>query len=122
MKENDNNKSNTDQKKKKKDKTADNDVNFDIHTILICDSSFFNIPIEAFLYYMIDLKVINREFSVNLLLHKFVSQSYQNNIMNELENEETNKNDSKNKKDKNKKNKKFNIENGISQLTSFNCN
>ncbi|ORX88021.1 hypothetical protein BCR32DRAFT_77825 [Anaeromyces robustus] len=111
-------------KKKKKDKIVDNDVSFDVHTILCCDTSFFNIPIEAYIYYMFnDINIVNRDFSTNLLFHRLLTQSYQNNIMNDSESmNETNKPESKNKKDKNnKKNKKENpIENGISVFNSFN--
>jgi hypothetical protein len=108
-------------KKKKKEKPVDNDIIFELHTILCCDSSFFGIPIEAFLYYMIDLKFVNREFSTNLLLHRLLTQSYQNSTTNDSDNIEIAKKDSIKKKEKNKKNKKVNqIENGISQITSFN--
>jgi len=110
-------------KKKKKDKSNDSDTNFDTHTILCCDTSFFNIPIEAYLYYMLDVNVVNRDFSTNLLLHRLITQSYQNNASNEPENAvETTKESTKGKKDKNKKPKKINpIENCTCQLSNFNC-
>jgi len=73
MKDNDN-KLNMDikKKKKKKDKAVENDVYFDLHTILCCDTSFFNIPIEAYLHYMLDINIVNREFSLNLFLHRLI--------------------------------------------------
>ena len=120
-----NNNSYTDskKKKKKKDKVSDGDVTFDLHTILCCDTSFFNIPIEAYLCHMLNIHMINRDFSVNLLLHRLISQTHINNVSNDLENPVGN--DDKPAKDKNKKNKKVGptnpIDNGISQITNFNC-
>jgi len=66
--------------------------------------------------------MINRDFSVNLLLHRLISQTHINNVSNDLENPVGN--DDKPAKDKNKKNKKVGptnpIDNGISQITNFN--
>ncbi|OUM70222.1 hypothetical protein PIROE2DRAFT_56907 [Piromyces sp. E2] len=118
-----NNKASSEQKKKKKkkDKSNDSDVNFDTHTILCCDTSFFNIPIEAYLHYMLDISIVNRDFSTNLLLHRLITQSHQNNTSNELENADVSNENTKGKKDKNKKPKKTNpLENCISQLNNFN--
>jgi len=124
--ENNNTKSSTDQKKKKKKKdkkaTEGSEVTFDTHTILCCDPSFFNLPIEAYLIHMLNLNMINRDFSLNLLLHRLITQNHMNNISNDSEVPEASNKNAKDKKDKNKKIKKVNpIENGIIQFTNFNC-
>jgi len=122
--ENNNTKSSPEQKKKKKKKektTEGGDVTFDLHTILCCDASFFNIPIEAYLIHMLNLNMVNRDFSLNLLLHRLITQSHMNNISNDSEIPEASSKNAKDKKDKNKKIKKVNpIENGIIQFTNFN--
>ncbi|ORX38801.1 hypothetical protein BCR36DRAFT_18967 [Piromyces finnis] len=109
------------QKKKKKDKSNSSDINFDLHTILCCDTSFFNIPIETYIQYMLNINIVNRDFCTNLLLHRLITQSYQNNLSSEANNNEVNTDDNNRKKEKNKKQKKINpIENCISQLNNFN--